>query len=337
MSFLSFRRRLQTIIAVWLAALLLGVSPGVTIAGSLTEITEFGSNPGNLRMLKYVPDGLLSPAPLVVALHGCMQNAASYGAESGWIELTEKWGFALLLPEQKGVSLSTPWWLANNAYACFNWFRHADITRDKGEAFSIRQMIETMTAHHNIDASRIYVTGLSAGGAMTAVMLATYPEVFAGGAILAGTPYRCALTSYWSIHCMKPGLDKNPDEWGNRVRAASNHAGPWPAVSIWHGTRDKTVHITNARELVEQWTNVHGIDLVADVESTVKNHLHRVFQDADGNPRVESFLITGMAHGTPVDPGEAEHQCGMPGRFSLPAGICATFHIGKSWDLDTTE
>ena len=118
---------------------------------------------------------------LVVVLHGCGQTAAAYDFGTGWSTLAKRYGFALLMPEQQG---------ANNANTCFNWFNPGDVARGRGEAASIRQMVARMVADHKIDPRRIYVTGLSAGGAMTSVMLATYPEVFAGGAIIAGLPYR---------------------------------------------------------------------------------------------------------------------------------------------------
>ena len=91
----------------------------------------------------------------------------------------------MLFPEQQR---------ANNANLCFNWFVPEDIRRDSGEALSIRQMIEATVVAHGIDRRRIFVTGLSAGGAMASVMLATYPEIFAGGAIIAGLPYGSAAT-----------------------------------------------------------------------------------------------------------------------------------------------
>src|ERR1700721_3051032 len=98
----------------------------------LVEVTGFGSNPGELRMLAFVPDHL-EPAPaLVVVLHGCGQTAAGYDLGAGWSSLAEGNGFALLMPEQQR---------SNNPQGCFNWFNPEDIARDHGEACSVRQMI----------------------------------------------------------------------------------------------------------------------------------------------------------------------------------------------------
>ncbi|WP_244283107.1 PHB depolymerase family esterase [Streptomyces flavidovirens] len=89
-------------------------------AAALTEVTGFGTNPGNLRMFRYVPDGLPAGRPLVVAMHGCTQSAAAFDAETGWTAMADRWGFALLLPQQQS---------GNNPNACFNWFEPADIKR----------------------------------------------------------------------------------------------------------------------------------------------------------------------------------------------------------------
>src|SRR5205807_1698801 len=133
----------------------------------------------------------------------------------------------LLMPEQTA---------SNNANTCFNWFNPEDIARGSGEAGSIRQMIARMAGDHDIDSRRIYVTGLSAGGAMTAVMLAAYPEVFAGGAIIAGIPYKCTTTSLGILNCGVDGRNHGsvsikhltPAQWGKLVREATSYKGPWP-------------------------------------------------------------------------------------------------------------
>lgn len=315
-------------IAKTAAALAFGAAIAHAPARASTEVTGFGSNPGNLRMFKYVPPGLPADAPLVVALHGCSQSAAAYDAETGWEMLAQRWRFALVLPQQQS---------ANNSSACFNWFETGDTTRGQGEALSIKQMIDKMRADHASAADRIYVTGLSSGGAMTAVMLATYPDVFAGGAIVAGIPYRCATGSTAAFSCMSPGSDLTPAQWGDKVRAASAHTGPWPIVSIWHGNADYVVRPSNATESLQQWTNVHGIDQVADVEDTVAGYPHKVYRDGNGRARVETYSITGMGHGTPVDPGNGESQCGSAGAFVLDANICSSYYIGRFWGLDDLD
>lgn len=151
----------------------------------LSDLGDFGSNPGALRARIYVPDDLPEAAPLVVVLHGCTQTAAGYDSGSGWSQLADQEGFALLFPEQQR---------ANNPNLCFNWFVPSDTKRNGGEALSIRQMIEAVVVEYGLDPGRIFITGLSAGGAMASVMLACYPEVFTGGAIIAGLPYGSAKT-----------------------------------------------------------------------------------------------------------------------------------------------
>src|SRR6195256_2478636 len=153
------------------------------VPSPLVETGHFGTNPGALRMFAFVPEHLQRAPALVVVLHGCGQTAAGYDLGAGWSTLAKRYGFALLMPEQQP---------ANNANGCFNWFNPEDTARDRGEAGSIRQMIARMAGDHKINRRRIFVTGLSAGGAMTTVMLATYPEVFAGGAVIAGLPYGVA-------------------------------------------------------------------------------------------------------------------------------------------------
>jgi poly(3-hydroxybutyrate) depolymerase len=132
----------------------------------LKELTGFGANPGNLRMFVHVPEHLPADAPLVVALHGCSQSAEQYDVGTGWSMLADKLGFAVVYPEQQP---------ANNPQNCFSWFSPGDIARDQGEALSIRQMVAHAVASFGVDPRRVFVTGLSAGGAMASVMLATYP------------------------------------------------------------------------------------------------------------------------------------------------------------------
>ena len=321
----GMKLRMKRIFAT--AAVLVIAAANNLWAQSLQEVTGFGSNPGNLRMFKYLPSALPANSPLIVALHGCKQSASAYDTETGWVGIADTTKSALLLPQQQS---------ANNFNMCFNWFEAGDIESGEGEALSIKQMIDKMKETHAIDPARIFVTGLSAGGAMTSVMLATYPEVFAGGAIIAGLPYKCATSIPQAFGCMNPGKDLTPATWGALGRNASSFNGPWPRISIWHGSADPTVTPMNAQELVDQWTNVQGIDKTADGQDTVHGHDHKVFKDAGGTVRVETYIIAGMGHGTPISPGPGAEQCGTPGQWILDAGICSSYHIAKFWGLDST-
>ncbi|WP_233261427.1 PHB depolymerase family esterase [Vitiosangium sp. GDMCC 1.1324] len=302
------------------------------VHSALTQVTSFGTNPGNLKMWKYVPAGVPANAPLVVAMHGCTQTADAY-TNTGWNALADQLKFYVLYPEQLS---------SNNQNTCFNWFEPGDIARGQGEALSIKQMVDKMKTDYSIDASRVFVTGLSAGAAMTHVMAAAYPDVFAGAASMAGIPYKCATSMTDAFTCMSPGVDKTPQQWGDLVRNAySGYTGRYPKISIWHGTSDYTVKNTNQTEAVEQWTTVHGIDMKEDVSDTVAGYPHKVYKDAAGNALVETYAITGMGHGTPIDPATkfpgTSVACGTAGAYVLDTDICSTWYVAKFFGLDNSD
>ena len=138
------------------------------------------------------------------------------------------------------------------------------MTRGGGEVASIHSMVGWAVGTLSVDADRVFVCGLSAGGAMAGAMLAGYPELFGGGAIIAGLPFGAAASVSEALDAMYVGKVKEPVRWGDLVRAAcGREAGRpdagWPAVSIWYGTRDRVVKPINAGELVKQWTDVHEV------------------------------------------------------------------------------
>ena len=287
----------------------------------LSELTLSGSNPGALKAYTYLPDGLPPNAPLVVVLHGCTQTAADYDQGSGWSQLADRHGFALLFPEQQR---------ANNPNLCFNWFVPGDIHHDGGEALSIAQMIRGMIEAHQLDRRRIFVTGLSAGGAMAAVMLATHPGLFAGGAVVAGLPFGCAASVPEALSLMRgQGL---PDQATlvRAVKAASPHAGPWPSLSVWHGLNDHTVAPANGEAVLSQWRGLHGLAEAPSETMELGRHSRRIWRDASGVAKIEAFAIAGMGHGTPIAAGDG---IGVPGAYMLDAGISSTQHIAAFWQI----
>ena len=292
-------------------------------ADRLQDLSSFGSNPGALRARYCLPENLPEGAPLVVVLHGCTQSAAGYDRGSGWSQLADQAGFALLFPEQQR---------ANNPNLCFNWFLPTDTKRNFGEALSIRQMIETLVLAHGLDRKRIFVTGLSAGGAMASVMLATYPEVFAGGAIIAGLPYGSANTIPEAFDRMRGHGGPSEQNLQRLLRAASQHDGRWPRISIWHGSADSTVAHSNAEAIVGQWRGVHRLGTSPTLTQVAGRQSRRVWCDADGTELLEVHTIAGMGHGTPLDT-KGNDGLGTPAPFMLEVGISSTRHIANFWGI----
>lgn len=297
-----------------------------TAAQRLAEVTGFGRNPGNLRMLEYVPEKVVGAMPLVVVLHGCTQNAADFDRAAGWTSLARANGFAVLYPEQK---------LSNNANLCFNWFRPSAVARDRGETGSIHEMIEFVSQRHAIDANRIFVVGLSAGGAMASALLATYPELFNAGAIVAGLPFGAARDAMSAMSAMNNAPGRTPQEWAEFVKQVSPEAPRFPAVSIWHGNADRVVSSSNADASVSQWLGVHGLKKTAKPKKQNFDGGNRQqWLDANGVPIVELVVLDGFGHGMPVgQPTKAKRPANETERFMLPAALSAAEELIKSWKL----
>ncbi|MFC3075902.1 extracellular catalytic domain type 1 short-chain-length polyhydroxyalkanoate depolymerase [Shinella pollutisoli] len=290
----------------------------------LAAVADFGSNPGNLSMFAHIPEGLPAGRPLVLVLHGCRQDAASYDRAAGWSTLAEERGFAVVYAEQKR---------SNNPGLCFTWFRPSEVTRDRGELMSIRQMVAHAADLAASDAGRIFVTGLSAGGAMAAAALANYPDVFAGGAVIAGLPFGAARDATRAFEAMAEAPGRSAREWGDLVRAAVPDGGRRPAISIWHGTADDTVALSNAAALVEQWRDLHRLPEEAFVEKRTKSRRTRVWPDGEGRALVSLTEIEGLGHGTPVTRGAGGGFAVSDEPFMLEAGFSSTREIARTWGI----
>ena len=168
---------------------------------------------------------------------------------------------------------------------------------------------------------------------MTSNLLACYPEVFAGGAIVAGLPFGAAASVQQAFETMFQSPSRPAREWGDLVRKASSHQGPWPRVSIWHGNADKTVIPSNALEILKQWTEVHGLPMSPSVKTRIDGFPREVWINEAGDELIESYTITNMAHGTPLAIGEGDGACGTPGPFLLPVGISSSYHIAKFFGI----
>ncbi len=280
---------------------------------ALEQVGGFGSNPGGLDMYRYVPSGVGSNAPLVLVLHGCAQTAADM-VNAGFDGLADTYKFHVVYPAQT---------TANNALRCFNWFDATNVKRGQGENLSIKQMVDKMKSDFSIDPAKVFVVGFSSGGAEAALMLATWPDVFAAGATFSGIPYDCTESVSGANACIKPGKDQSAKAWGDLVRAANpSYSGKWPRLSIWQGTADGTVDPSNTTALMRQWTDVNGVGQTPSRTDTVGGYPHAVYAGTSGAV-VETFAITGKDHGLFVDPASG---CGATGSYFIDAQICGASH-----------
>ncbi|MBC2773552.1 PHB depolymerase family esterase [Rhizobium sp. AQ_MP] len=286
----------------------------------LVPIQAFGSNPGRLTMLEYAPPKRRDPPTLVVVLHGCLQTARQFDQGSGWSRMAREKGFVLLFPEQRKE---------NNHNLCFNWFRPSAVAHDRGELMSIRQMIEHAIERHGIDRNRVFIQGLSAGGAMANALLVTYPELFASGQVIGGLPFGAARDAMTALSVMKSGSKRSPGEWGDLARgAAKGAARTMPAVSIWQGRADRIVAPANAGSLLAQWLDLHGLDEAAGELGMDAAGNVAVWRNADGRTLLEYRLIDGLDHGLPV---AARHAATVrqpyiiEGAISAPEAFYETF------------
>lgn len=194
------------------------------------------------------------PLPLVVMLHGCTQDPADFARGTGMNALACEQGFAVLYPAQAQDA---------NPSRCWNWFAPQHQKRGQGEAAVLAGMTRAVMAEHRLDARRVYVAGLSAGGAMASILGAAYPDLYAAVGIHSGLASGAANDLMSALSAMKhgpkkPGLASAPVHFGEpgaHPHATSSHplasAGPLPAI-VFHGDGDAVVHPGNGKQAIAQ-------------------------------------------------------------------------------------
>jgi poly(hydroxyalkanoate) depolymerase family esterase len=273
-------------------------SPGTTggTLGGKAFSGMFSNSAGKLEYLGYVPSKYKSGTamPLVVALHGCTQSAGGFRQLTRWDTLAEAKGFIVVFPQQSKD---------DNSMKCWNFFQQAHMLRDSGEPAVIAGITRWVQAHYTINARRIYVGGLSAGGAMSSVMAATYPDVFAAAGIGSGCEYAATATcaGYKSADPVTAGQQA--------YKAMGSHARPMPVV-LFEGDKDTTVPPVNAQQIVQQWQVTNdladggasgSIPLRASKVtggSVPGGHAYTVteYPDGQGKEMLQSWLVNGMGH-----------------------------------------
>lgn len=241
--------------------------------------------------------------PLVVMLHGCTQNAADFTAGTQMNVVAEQEGFLVLYPEQP---------FSGHFNHCWNWYEPAHQARGAGEPAIIAGMVDKVKGQYAIDDSRVYVTGLSAGGAMSVIMGATYPDVFTAIGVGSGLEYKAGTNMIEGLNAMRNG-GPNPKTQGRRAYEAMGEYARIVPVIVFHGTNDTKVYPINGDQVVKQWIetnnlvyeNVYGgEDYISETPAetvqhdypNVRNYTQDIYTNTKGESIVEKFTVQGLAH-----------------------------------------
>jgi len=314
--------RFRNAMVVILAALLWHQS---SVANSLEIIESFGENPGNLEMLVHFPASLPEKAPLVVVPHGCFQTVDYLAEHSGWIEIADIYGFAMLLPMTTNE---------NEPFGgCFRTWEPEHQGRGAGEPRSLEQMIHWLLENRNIDPERVYIAGMSSGGLMASVMLATYPELFAAGAAQSAYPYKCATTFEELQPCSQDQRELTEEVLVELlISGRPDYAGPRPRVSLWHGANDTLLVPSNLDLQLRQWAGVLDVEIDEYQQTLVDGHERKQFFDQDGRLVLETWLLDGTTHAIAVSV-DTSPRCGKVGNFFEDSGICSAYWIANWFGL----
>ncbi len=253
-----------SVLLLLIAALNLADRPRTAIAAPLADPSLFGAVQGGSFITEtygdrdyrlYIPEGYQAgtPLPLLVVLHGCGQDPTSMSVDTHFNVYADQFKFLALYPRQPQSA---------NGTRCWNWFEPAHQKRGAGEPALIAGMTAQVQSRYSVDSNRIFVTGLSAGGAMSIIMGATYPDVYAAIGVSAGIEYGCATDTASAFVAMGSGGCMDPEESGNKAYAAMGQYKRVVPVIVFHGSADAVVVVKNAHNITTQWAQTD--DLAAD-------------------------------------------------------------------------
>jgi poly(hydroxyalkanoate) depolymerase family esterase len=289
------RRRLGEVLRLLRQAELSGLRPGLAPLPGLRKAPavavperaaylarSFACEAGSRDYKVYVPSGAKGRRlPLIVMLHGCTQHPDDFAVGTGMNRLAEERGFIVAYPGQAASA---------NPAACWNWFDLGHQRRDEGEPAILAGITRAVIAEFAVDPARVYVAGLSAGGAMAATLSATYPELFAAAGVHSGLPHGAAADLPSAFAAMRGGAKPAPG-----TRRAKKRV---PTI-VFHGASDGTVHPSNAEAiLADARADLAdpAPDLLLDGVAGGRAFTRTIVTDARGVPHAECWAIDGLGH-----------------------------------------
>jgi len=269
-------------------------------------------------------------SPLLMLLPGCTHNAEDTEEISGMNEVAEANRFLVVYPEQSRLS---------NLLKCWNWFDPKHQEREAGEPSILAEVVAQVRATCKVDPERVYVAGVSAGGAMASILGATYPDIFAAIGIVAGTEFKAATNASEGIAAMAKG-GPDPVRQGQlafeamRRGLARKNRRRMPVI-VFHGTADTRVNPTNADQAIAQWSKTNACLAAEHTESgfalTEKviagqvpggyGFRRHTYAEADGRKLLEKWTVEGLGHAWPGPP--------IASKFGDPKGPKASAEIWR--------
>src|SRR5215210_820534 len=251
--------------------------------GARFETLTFSNEAGTRAYKLYVPSGYRGEAvPLVVMLHGCTQNPDDFAAGTSMNVLAEEHTFLVAYPGQPSSA---------NANKCWNWFVPGDQTRDAGEPSILAGITRQIMSDHAVDPRRVYVAGMSAGGAAAAIMGAAYPDLYAAIGVHSGLAQGAAHDIPSAFAAMRQG--------GSSVASASRGRSGRPMQTIaFHGDQDQTVSAVNGEQVIAQakaGANLRTTVILGQSEGGVR-YARSVQADEAGRPVLEHWVLQGAGH-----------------------------------------
>jgi poly(hydroxyalkanoate) depolymerase family esterase len=312
-----------------------GTGSGSSDPAAGVTCTEQTGITGLAKWLECVPTGMDgktgTPAPLVIALHGYTQTAAEFDATSEWSKLAGRSHFYVAFPQTTndlvnagGRPSAWKWWRDYSAWTRTSYNQHYA---------PINAVVDKMKAAHDIDPERVFITGMSAGGYMTTIMLACFPDVYAAGAAMSGGPHNCDLKCTdsnkqqdWTRPAgyVPPGAADVKNAWPTWWNDTTKRK---PRLMLFHGGLDQAVKPINLDDAMRQWTGALGIDQTPDnaslgLPTQLGGYEYKVYAK-DGKPAVATVLMANLGHGTPVKPGTAVDEGGTDPYPTQVAADCS--------------